>query len=130
MRYRDEKGITGIDMTVAILVITIFISLIATIFYNLNLNSKKIERRAIATEYAIQTIETIKKQGYKYINMEENGTIGNFTGNIDKDGTSFYQLAEIKDYADIMTENGQTGKQKNLVKQVTVTELSAIITKD
>lgn len=41
----QEKGITGIDIVVAVFIITIFVALITTLFYNINSNSASIERK-------------------------------------------------------------------------------------
>ena len=45
---KDEKGITGIDITIAIIIITVFVAIIATLFYNIQNSSASIERRTKA----------------------------------------------------------------------------------
>ena len=64
MSIKDEKGLTGIDIAISIILITIFISIIGNLIVNINLNSKNTQRKTIATSYAIQEIEKIKAQGY------------------------------------------------------------------
>ena len=64
MLFRSEKGFTGIDIAISVIIITIFISMMANLISNINLNSKKMERTEIATAYAVQEIEKIKAQGY------------------------------------------------------------------
>lgn len=64
MVIKEEKGITGIDIAISIVIFTIFISVIANIIANININSNEIERKAKATSYAIQEIEKIKANGY------------------------------------------------------------------
>ena len=44
MRIKSEKGITGIDITVSIILITLFVSLIATLMYTTNKNASTMER--------------------------------------------------------------------------------------
>ena len=121
MLIKDEKGLTGIDIAISIIIITIFISIIGNLIVNINLNSKNIERKTMATSYAIQEIEKIKAQGYidnyndkgideEYILKEEdilnNGEI-----------TGYYKKVLIKDY--VLIQNDKT-KQSNLVKEVIV----------
>ena len=64
IHIKEEKGVTGIDIAISVIVITIFIALIANLIANINLNSKDIERKTIATSYAVQEIEKIKALGY------------------------------------------------------------------
>lgn len=122
MFIREEKGITGIDIAISIIVITIFIAMIGNLIININLNSKDTERKTIAISYAIQEIEKIKSQGYldsyenKGIETEDiiqendiNDNNGTFTG--------YHKKILIKDYTLIQNDNT---KQKNLVKEITV----------
>ena len=121
MFFKEEKGLTVIDISVSIIVITIFIAVIGNLIVNINLNAKNIERKTIATSYAVQEIEKIKSQGYidKYENIgieqedifEENDIIDN-TGNF----TGYYKKILVKDYVLIKDKT----KQPNLVKEVTV----------
>ena len=46
MNMKNEKGITTIDVTVSIILITLFVALIAVLIYNVNKNSDSMERRA------------------------------------------------------------------------------------
>ena len=62
---RKEKGFTGVDIIISIFVITIFVAIIGNLIINVNLNNKSIERRTIATSYAIQEIEKIKSLKYQ-----------------------------------------------------------------
>lgn len=64
MHIKEEKGLTGIDIAISIILLTIFIATIGSLIANINLNSEKTERKTIATSYAIQEIEKIKSQGY------------------------------------------------------------------
>lgn len=64
MHIKEEKGLTGIDISISIILITIFIALIANLIVNINSNSEDIERKTVATSYAVQEIEQIKALGY------------------------------------------------------------------
>ena len=57
MNLKNEKGITNIDIIVSIIIITLFVAIIATLMSNINGNSDSVERRAEATNYAINEIE-------------------------------------------------------------------------
>ena len=64
MHIKEEKGIAGIDIAISIILITIFIAMIGNLIININLNSEDIDRKTIATSYAVQEIEKIKSLGY------------------------------------------------------------------
>lgn len=64
MLIKEEKGITGIDIAISVILITIFIAMMANLIANININSKEIERKTKATSYAVQEIEKIKALGY------------------------------------------------------------------
>lgn len=64
MHIKEEKGLTGIDIAISIILLTIFIATIGSLIANINLNSEKTERKTKATSYAVQEIEKIKSQGY------------------------------------------------------------------
>ena len=137
MKIKSEKGITGIDITVSILVIAIFISLIGTLIFNINAQSASIERRTEATYQAVNLIEEMKGKTIEELEAlteaEKSGYIG---------GTSYTKQIEVVDYKDLTEENKEDDTiQSGILKKVTVrvmykdgknTEeisLSAIVTK-
>lgn len=72
MKLKKENGFTGIDITIALLILTISISIIATLTFNISSNSQKIERKTEATNIAIDVIEKIKILSYTQV--ESNST--------------------------------------------------------
>ncbi len=120
MLIKEEKGLTGIDIAISLIIITIFISTIANLIANVNLNSKSMERKSIATSYAVQEIEKIKAQGYK-TDYDDKGIIEEQVvkeEDIYKNSefTGYHKTVTIKDY--VLIVNDST-KQKNVVKQIT-----------
>lgn len=121
MLIKEEKGFTGIDIAISLIVITIFISMIANLISNINLTAQDTNRKTIATSYAVQEIEKIKAQGYiesydsKGITKEDilkeediyNGS--EFTG--------YNKKVVIKDYVLVVND---TTKKSNIVKEITV----------
>lgn len=119
---KEEKGLTGIDIAISVILITIFISLICNLIVNINLNSKGIERKTNATSYAVQEVEKIKAKGY-IDNYEDKGIVkedvieesdinyseGEFSG--------YHKKISVKDYVLIQADNT---KKSNLVKEIIV----------
>ena len=140
---KNEKGFTGIDIVVSVIIITIFIALIANLIANINLKSTGIERKSEATSYAVQEIEKIKAQGYK-MDYEDKG-VSNIDVleeqdiNINGKFSGYHKKTIIKDY--VLIQNDST-KEANLVKEITVqisyllankeqkVEISTVVVKD
>ena len=108
MNIKSEKGITGIDITISTLIITVFISLIGTLMYSSNINSQKIARRTEATDKAVNLIEEIKAENFEDV-VEESGYI---------DDTPYYKEVTVEDYKTL--KNNAEDIKEEMVKKVTV----------
>ncbi len=81
MKIKSESGVTGIDISVAIIIILLFVGLITTLIYNYTQNSKEIERKSTATYMIIDILEYAKNSGYDTIDQE---TMNNYINNQDE----------------------------------------------
>lgn len=141
---KNENGYTGVDAAIAIVVIFIFVSIIASLIYESNSKAKEIEYKSKATEIAVNEIEEAKAKGFElYDNVNsssETDAMGNTLGkSVETANDGFYKTITVTDYTDI-PENSD--KISNLVKKVTVkieymfkgkkqsVELSTIISKE
>lgn len=121
MIIKEEKGVTGIDISISLIVITIFISMIASLIANININAEDTQRKTKATSYAIQEIEKIRALGYsaeyegKGINEKEILKEEDILEN--QSFTGYHKKILIKDYVLISNDNT---KEANLVKEITV----------
>ena len=121
MSIKDEKGLTGVDIAISLIIITIFIAMIANLIAITNLTSQDAQRKSIATSYAIQEIEKIKAKGYvsdydsKGITSEEILNEEDIYNN--SEFTGYHKKISIKDYVLIVND---TTKQKDVVKEITV----------
>lgn len=148
---KNQKGYTGVDIAISVVVITIFIALIGTLVFNFNSNSNEIEYRSKALDYAINEIERLKAldiNDQEIINSETATSKGTAAENeiLDENnkGTGYYEKIEVVDAKDIMSDSDLGGRVgvSGLVKKVTVTvsyqfrnqtksvELSTIVAKD
>lgn len=64
MNLRNEKGAIGTDAFIAILVITLFVGLIATLTYNIYISTMETKRTSTATTYIVEIFEYIDKLYY------------------------------------------------------------------
>lgn len=110
INIKSQKGITGIEITVAIVMLTIFVSLISTIFINIYLNSTEAQRNTVATGYATQIAEMIDKMYYADV---EEDTLSEKIEEINIP-SGYTVTANVENY----TPNANS---KDLVKTITVT---------
>ena len=68
---KDEKGLTGVDIAISLVIVTMFVAIIANLIANINLDTEKMDRKSKALAYAVQEIETRRATGYieKYNGM-------------------------------------------------------------
>ncbi len=120
MNKQSERGITTIDVTVSVILITLFVALIATLMYNINSNQNAIERRSQAINYAINEIEKLKQQDFTELIDTDEST--NEFENITDGGsaTGYAKKITIVDYANLAENQGNTSIISGLVKKVTV----------
>lgn len=86
MKASSEKGVVGTDITVAIMVVMIFMSILGVLYFNITKVAKGIERGSEATYIATEIIEAIKSKVYTDVQV----TNGN--KEITKNGTQYQYL--------------------------------------
>ena len=79
MKMKNNSGITGVDITISIIILVLFISLITNMFYNVGITSKKVSRKSEATYLAIQVIEALKQIEYDQLPLGETEENKNMT---------------------------------------------------
>ena len=104
---KSERGFTAIDVSIAIILTFIFVSILAVLFFQYNNSSQELERKSQATYYAISEIEQIKNSNFdEYIGMgitqidtieEGNIQAENESGNIED--TEYYKTITVEDYS-------------------------------
>ena len=100
MNIRSQKGFAGADVTVAVLIVTIFSAIIVTLYQNYISKTKRIERKAEATQYAVETIEEIKQNSYDFF-TEENAPLERQTiiDNKPINNTGYSKTVFLEDYS-------------------------------
>ena len=115
-KLREEKGITGIDIVVSVIIITMFVALIAIIFANITSNSQGINRKTEATHKAISLIEEIKNAGIenvdKFIDTEGSSILDE-----KNNPTPYTKKVNVVDYTEL---EGNEEKVPGIVKKVTL----------
>lgn len=121
MRIKNEQGITNIDLTITIILITLFITIIATLIFTINRNSTSVERGTEATNYAINEIENLKAQDFESL-TDTDDTTNDFIDITDAEGqlTGYSKKITITDYANLPENQDDDTILSGLVKKVTV----------
>ena len=119
---KDEKGLTGVDISISLVIVTMFVAIIANLIANINLDTEKMDRKSKALAYAVQEIETRRATGYieKYNGMgtsKEGETLKEEDIYNNSEFTGYHKVVSIKD--DILVENSGT-KTADTTKQITV----------
>ena len=65
MKLNNNRGVTLVDISIALIIITLFISLISGLFYNYTISNRKVERKIEATYQAINILEKVKIVGFE-----------------------------------------------------------------
>lgn len=66
-KLKSNRGVTGVDATIAVVLLIIFVPLITSLFYNIASVKKSSQRKFTAVNIAIQVIEGIKLKNYDSI---------------------------------------------------------------
>lgn len=69
-KIKSEKGFTLQDIIIALIVTMMFVSIIGTAFYNFYISTVARNRSAMATNCAIDIIESIEKMNYDKVNND------------------------------------------------------------
>ena len=128
MKIRSERGFTGIDISISVVIVFIFVSLIAVLIAKVNSVSKEISLKSDATYIAINEIEQVKSNGIEtYIGKSEaNGNNVVCENEPIENAEGFFKTITVEDYADIKEniDNENTGESEevipDIVKKVTV----------
>lgn len=111
-KIKNEKGLTGVDISIAVVILFIFVSLIAFLTYSINSTSKEMELKNDATNIAIDELEYLKTK--TFTELDEMTDEDKATKEIK---TGFYRTIEITDPQDL---EGGSNRIRNIVKQITV----------
>lgn len=130
MKIKKNKGFVGVDTSIAIIILLIFIPTITAMIYNINKENKNVERKSQALNFAVNVMETAKgiaMQDLTLENMEkgitnlysteiqQNSNMTDGIINISKDNVNYNLTITIQDYNEIDNTVAQ-----NKAKQVKV----------
>lgn len=109
---KSQKGITGVDLSIAIIVIIVFTGVIANLLYNSYRLSLEIKKRAVADSYITTILEKVDEKSFEDVSNS------NFVSNLnDVSIDSAYTVNyNVSDYGNGYNINGNP-----VFKKVTLT---------
>ena len=116
MNIKNQKGYTGIDIAISVVVLFIFVSIIAMLSYSINSSAKEIDLKSEATAIAVEEIEKLKNKNFTQISKMESSNNGEQEPVKVDNKEGFFKTISIKDYSDLTEQK----KVPGLVKQATV----------
>lgn len=66
---KNNKGMLGVDLTISIVVLSIFVSIISVLIYNIALSINASKRNSVALTYVVDILEKSKTITYNDINI-------------------------------------------------------------
>lgn len=132
MKLRDNKGVVGIDISVAVVILLILVPTIMGIVYNINSSKHSSKVKTEALNIAVNTIETAKGISLESLTNQEllstlNSsnlyvmTVDNVTNSaIITTSIATYKLqVDVKDYKDLNNDE-ENDIIENIVKRIEV----------
>ena len=68
VNVRKEYGFTMIDLALAMIVVVIFASAVASVMYSLYISTTEAKRTAVAVNYAVDIFEEVAAMSYDSVN--------------------------------------------------------------
>ena len=117
MNLKNNKGYTGVDISIAIIIIMIFIPTLMAISYSIQKTSNDVKRKADAITIATEILETSKTIAYENLdNMEEESYISLLETKYSKE-VSYDINIEVENY---YPEEVSEEDREDLVKKIKV----------
>lgn len=112
MRIKENKGMVGTDVSIAIIILVLFVAIITTIFYQIGMSNKATTRQAMATNYAVNILEQIALMPYEGENGFKNAT--------EEELTNIAKQYITKGYEVTVTKAKNNVDKVDLLQEVTV----------
>lgn len=107
--FKSNKGFTGIDIVLSIIIVIIFTSIIVSLMYSVKMENYRIKARAISNIYLVETLENIGIAKYE---------------NIKSDNTDLFpkeMSTEFEKKIEVTSIKDEDTSKEDIIKKVKVT---------
>lgn len=127
-KLKEEKGLTGVDLTISIGIVMIFVSIITALFYNNYVNTQGVKRTTEANSYVSNVFGQVMRSKYEevtneklveYANLLENGKVSasnNANASLNTPYRMYINVVNYKDFPENVGKN-----LKDYLKRVDIT---------
>lgn len=119
-KLKKNDGFSGIDISIATIIILIFIPTIFGIVYNTQKTNKSIERKTNAIDIATNIIEIVKTENYEDISNEEDSKLNQDILKQYNKATSNSKITEDGEYNGYLYYSSTGVKNEHYIIQVGV----------
>ena len=107
---KNNKGASVIDAVVSILILSMFVGIIGTLFYQIGYYSNLAKYNALATHYAVMVAEDIDKMSYESVTNQLNTIII----------PNYYIQDHFEVRLDVKNYNDRDNTKEDILKIVTI----------
>ncbi len=108
---KGNRGVTTIDVIVAVIILSLFVGIIGNLFYEIAKNSNMVRYNTMAVYYAIKIAEDIDKMSYEEV-----------TNSLNSNLTTEYQLPEgFTAEVEVENYNENDSTKQDIIKKVKIT---------
>jgi len=109
-KIKSDKGVSGVDIVISMLVIVLFAGLIAGLFYQIYYYSTSIRLDALAVDYAVKIAEKTDRLTYEEVNNNLNNNLREEFEML----SSYNANVSVENYSNI------DSSKKDIIKIVTI----------
>lgn len=118
MQIKSNKGVVGTDLSIAVIILVLFITILTTIFYQIGRSNLETKRNAVATDYAVAILEKISLMPYDEFIQEDTDLNALCSYN---EESSEGKIVVSKGYEVNITKSEEDKDKEEYLKEVTVT---------
>lgn len=85
MRKNREKGFTTVDISIAMIVVSMFVTIMGSVLYNVYLSSTEAKRTATALNYAVDIFEAIGDKTMSFSSITPEKVLANLSNELEID---------------------------------------------
>lgn len=110
INWAQNKGISTIDIVIAIIILSLFVGVVGSLYYQIAYHNNAIRMNAMAVNYAVKIAENIDKITYEEVEETLNDTLKTEYDILD----AFSASIEVKKY------NEEDLEKEDIIKIVTI----------
>lgn len=96
MKKNGEKGFTTVDISIAMIVVSMFVTIMASVLYNVYLSSTEAKRTAVALNYAVDIFETVGDKTISFSSITPEEVLTRLANELEIDGITTEETDDEK----------------------------------